>query len=292
MSVYDKDGNILQTVYDKSGQSLTAAYSADGSQIFPDGPISLRVCTYNVGGWYIGSGTNVPADKDAAFYALQNGILSDINADILCIEEYWSVFSKTNRTAESLLSQYYPYIRSAGGTTTYYGRAICSKYPITSYVSHYYTNETSRYYDVATINVSGTTVYVVVTHLSANNIPNRIAQAVELYNFIVAQGWEKYMVFGDFNSPLHDPFSEQNTGVYQQFLDDGCKIANAGAFGILNTACNSADWATEAFAIDNIICSDGITIESVATNLTKTTDANVLATGKIDHIPLYADIEL
>lgn len=290
MAVYSKDGVSLSTIYDKSGSLLNIAYDVEGNPLFTGN--SLRVMEYNVGGWYIGSGTNVPANQDAAFYELQNGILSRQNADILCICEYWDVFSKTGRTAQSLLSQYFPYIRSAGGTTTYYGRAICSKYPITSYASNYYTTETQRYFDVATIDVNGVTVHAIVTHLSAHDIPNRIAQAKELHDYIIAQGWEYYLVFGDFNSPLHDPFSEQNTSIYQQFLDDGCTIANAGAFGILDTACNSADWETGKFAIDNIIVSPEITIDDVWTDLAKTTNAAVLATGKIDHIPLVAQLTI
>ena len=91
---------------------------------------------------------------------------------------------------------------------------------------------------------------------------------------------------------LYYPFSEVNSAIYQQYLDYGCTIANDGAFGILNTACNSANWASDAFAIDNIICSSDFTIQSVATDLTKTANETVLADGKIDHIPLYATIEM
>ena len=288
MAVYDVDGNLLTAVYDVEGNALSSAYDVEGNLIYSDN--TLRVCTYNVGGWYIGSGTNVPTASDPAFYALQNGMISDINADILCIEEFWTMFS-SSRTAASLLSQYYDYIETADGNTTYSGRAICSKYPITSYTQHYFSGETARYYDHAVINFNGTNLNVFVTHLHPSDSTIRIAEATELFNYIQTQGYTNYIVCGDFNSNLHDPMTEVNIAIYKQFLDEGCAIANDGAFGILNTACNSADWSQDAFAIDNIIASDAFTINSVNTNTAKTTNAAVLAANKIDHIPLYAVLE-
>lgn len=93
----------------------------------------------------------------------------------------------------------------------------------------------------------------------------------------------------DLNSPLSQPFSEESASIYNQFLEYGCTIANAGAFGILNTVCGNTDWENRAYAIDNIICSPGITIESVKTDLTKTTDEIV---DTIDHIPLIATLTI
>ena len=284
--IYDVNGNALSAVYDVDGNSLPLAYDKDGNTIFQSG---LKVCTYNVGGWYIGSGTNVPAAEDSAYYALQNGMIADIDADILCLEEYWTNFSPS-RTAASMLSQYYQYIETAGGSTQYMGRAICSKYPIVSYTQLTYTGET-RYYDCAEINIDGVSTRVFVTHLHPSDPPTKIAEATELCNYIKAQGYERFIICGDFNSTLYDPFSETNAAIYNQFINEGCTLANDGAFGILPTACNSADWANDKFAIDNIICSSGFTIESVATDLTKTTNATVLADGKIDHVPFYAVIE-
>ena len=289
MSIYNKDGIQLLSAYDVDGNELINAYDVEGNLIFHKDAGLIKVCSYNVGGWYIGSGTNVPANKDEAYYTLQNGMIDDIDADILCLEEYWATFSQSGRTAESLLSQYYPYIQTAGGTTQYTGRAICSKYPIINYTQHTFSGET-RYYDCAEINISGETVYVFVTHLHPSDPTTRIAEAVELYNFIQTQGYEKYIVCGDFNSNLFDPMTEVNIAIYKQFLDIGCTIANDGNFGILNTACNSADWASDAFAIDNIIASDSFTFESVGTDLAKITNSTVLADGKIDHVPLYAVI--
>lgn len=290
MTVYNKDGVSLSTIYDKSGSLLNIAYDAEGNPLFVGN--SLLVMEYNVGGWYIGSGTNVPANQDAAFYELQNGILSRQNADILCICEYWSVFSKTGRTAASLLSQYFPYIHEENGTSNYWGRCICSKYPIESYTVNVYAGDTSgRYYDKATINFNGTLVDTIVTHLHPSDKPERIRTAKILFDYTqtLTHPW---IVCGDFNSNLFYPFTEVNAAIYQQFLDAGCSIANDGAFGILPTACNSADWETDKFAIDNIITAPEFTIDDVWTDISKTTNAAVLATGKIDHIPLVSQLTI
>ena len=289
MSIYNKDGIQLLSAYDVDGNELINAYDVDGNLIFHKDAGLIKVCSYNVGGWYIGSGTNVPANLDSAYYELQNGTIHEINADILCIQEYWSVFSKTGRTAQSLLEQYYPYIHTADGSATYTGRAICSKYPIESYTVHTFSGE-SRYYDHAVINVGGIQINVFVTHLHPSSSTTKVAEATELCNYIKSQGYERYIICGDFNSNLYDPMSEWNIAIYKQFLDEGCTIANDGAFGILNTACNSADWENDAFAIDNIIVSDAFTFESVSTDLAKITNSTVLADGKIDHVPLYAVI--
>ena len=292
--IYSKDGTELTAVYSKNGNPLTAAYSKSGEQIFPDGHqglIHLKVMTYNVGQWYIGNGDNVPADLDEVFFHLQNEMLHLNDTDILFIEEYWKIFSNTGRTAISLLQTWFPYIYEQGGTSGYYGRCICSKYPISNYTVHTYSDNANRYYDSCLVNVGETEITLIVTHLDAQSGDKRIAEATELCNFVKSlSGW--FIIGGDFNTTIVSPFSEENAAVYNQFLNYGCSLANGGDFGILKTYRNGTDWGDASKALDNIICSPGITIESVSTDLTKTTDADVLATGKIDHIPLIAVAEI
>ena len=284
MAVYNIDGTAVSLYYDANGKRSSAAYDVGGDVVARN----LRVMEYNVGAWYIGSGTNVPADKDAEYYALQNGIIKGQDADVLAICEYWGVFSKTGRTALPMLEQYYPYIEKYNVDATYLGRAICSKYPIVSYTPHTFTGE-SRYYDDAVINYAGENIHVIVTHFHPSETPTKIAEAKQLFNYVSALT-EKFIICGDFNSTLYDPFSETNAAIYNQFLNAGCTLANDGVFGIFPTACNSDDWATDKFAIDNIIASGGITITDVWTDLTKTTDG--ITDGKIDHIPLIAELSV
>lgn len=288
MAVYDAEGNQLLSVYDAQGNRLNRAYDAEGNVVYTGETIQLKVMEYNVGGWYIGSGTNVPTSKDASYYALQNSMIQNADADILCICEYWNQFS-ANRTAVSLLEQYYPYIHAEGGDTTYTGRCICSKYPITNYTVNVYSGDTAgRYYDKATINVDDIPIDVIVTHLHPSDQSEKIRTAKILFDYTETLT-NRWIVCGDFNSTLYNPFSETNEAIYRQFLNAGDSLANAGTFGILPTACNSTDWANESFAIDQIIASPSITIDSVTTDLTKTTDA---IADKIDHIPVIASLKI
>lgn len=288
MAIYDKNGNICSRAYDVQGDEIANAYDVEGTHIWTRSPITLKVMTYNVGGWYIGDGTNVPANKDTQYYNLQNAIIGAQDADILCIEEYWTNFS-SNRTAQSLLSQYYPYIEEHNGNDMYFGRAICSKYPIVNYTPHVYDGDASgRYYDMATINVGGILLDVIVTHLTYGS-DAQIAQATELFDY--SQTLEnQFIICGDFNSTIRNPFSERNAAIYNQFLNAGDTLANGTEFGILPTACNSDDWENDKFAIDQIIASPTITIDNVWTDLTKTTDQ--IQDGKIDHIPLIAEVTI
>lgn len=285
MSVYGKSGGALSSVYAVDASAADRAFDVDGIEVFRRG---LKVCTYNVGGWYIGSGTNVPSDQDSAFYELQNGIISEINADILLIEEFWTTFSQSGRTALSLLSPYYSYIHTEDGNQKYTGRAICSKFPISSYTRHTFSGET-RYYDDAVISVLGKTIHFIVTHLHPSSQADRVAESTELCNYVKTLTGQ-FIIGGDFNNILQNPLSSSNEAIYRQFLDEGYTMANGGALGILDTACNSADWANDKFAIDNIIVSNGFAIDSIGTNTAKITSQAVLDIGKIDHIPFYATI--
>lgn len=285
--IYDVNGNALTDAYDVNGNALAQAYDIDGNPLLD---LTLKVMTYNVGQWYIGNGSVVPTAKDAQYYALQNAIIGGQDADIITMQEYTKQFSGTGRTAKSLLEQYYPYIHEESGTSNYFGRAIASKYPIVSYTPHIYADDANgRYYDMAVIQIGSRQIDVIVTHLHPSDQSEKIRTAKILFDYAQTLP-NPYIIGGDFNSTLKDPFSEVNAAIYNQFLNAGDTIANDGAFGILPTACNSDNWSTEAFAIDNIICSSGITIDAVWTDQTKLTDS--IQEGKIDHIPLIAEVTI
>lgn len=287
MSVYNKDGELVSTLYNKAGSSILSAYDIEGNPVF--GAANIRVMSYNVGGWYLGNGGNVPANEKDFFYSLQTGIIEDNDPDVLVIQEYLANFSADGTSAKTMLESLFPYVhvKTSG---TYYGRAVCSKYPISNYVERTYTQEPNRYFDSCTITVNGVGITFVDTHLGLTRA-NRAPEAIQLCNYVKTVSGP-YVICGDFNSPLYDPFSEGNKEVYDGFLAEDCTLANGGAFGILDTACNSADWANDKFAIDNIIVSSAGTIEDVWTDLTKTTDSTFLADGKIDHIPLIAELAI
>lgn len=292
--IYSKDGVQLSSAFSVNGTPLTSAFNIGGVQIFPD-ELSLKVMTYNVGGWYNGTGQSVPAAYDQLYYDLQNGILSRNNPDILCIEEYRDAFTTGGRTALSVLQQYYPYIEAREGTTGYWGHAICSKYPISSYTDYHYSNSTERYYGKSVITVNGITLNVLVTHLDTD-ATKRDAQSRELLAF--AQTLTNVIACGDFNLHCHsktDVFPVSGLvewESYRPWVEAGYHMANNDdVFGFIDTSYNSEyEWW---YGLDNIIVSPNITLTSVTTDRTKVTDPITSDPNwKIDHIPLIATMQI
>lgn len=288
MSVYNKSGEPLLSVYSKSGDALARAYNASGNQIYPNGPISLRIMSYNVGEWYYGDGDNVPADKDELYYALQNGMIQRNDPDVLCIQEYWKIFSKTGRTALSMLQQYFPYIHEEGGASGYYGHCVCSKYPISNYTVRKYTDNNQRYYDSCTVTVNGIPITIVNTHLDLTQA-KRDLEIQELISYLRTQN--RFVACGDYNTGITPTSANVESTAYinnvKPFIDAGFNTANFGNFGFLLT-CVDRNNQTHYY-LDNIYTSGNISVSDAYVDDTKLSD---LIDDPIDHMPLVADIEL
>lgn len=296
MAIYNKSGVQIYSAYKKDGTPVRQAYDRHGNLVFngEDGE-HLKVMQYNVGGWYNGTGQSVPSAYDAPYYALQNGILQRHDPDILCIEEYRTQFTTGGRTAQSMLSQYFQYIEERQGTTAYYGHAVCSKYPILSYTENHYANDTARYYGLAVIDMDGTTLNVIVTHLSTDG-EKRPAQSLELLNY--ANTLTNVIVAGDFNLHCHsktDVFPVNGMVEWESYapwVNAGYHLANNDdTFGFIDTMYNSTyEWW---YGLDNIIVSRNILIDSVYTDRTKVTDPITSDPNwLIDHIPIIAEITI
>ena len=285
--IYGINGNQLSSVYDASGNALQSAFDVEGNEVFSGDRPSIKVMSYNVGQWYYGGGDNVPADKDAAYYELQNGMIQNADADIACFCEYWDIFSKTGRTAQSMLSQYYPYIETMGGSNGYFGRAICSKYPITNYVHHSFSNESSRYYDSATIMIDDIPITVVVTHLNVNDRTKRSAQIAELITFLQTQ--ERFIACGDYNMlDCKSVSGEDYAAIMQPIINAGFHSANCTNFGFLETYSDQPT-GTYTGCLDNIVTSSNITITDAYVDETKLSDN---LTERTDHMPLIATLTI
>lgn len=244
---------------------------------------------YNVGGWYDGSGSNVPEGKASAYLEMQNQIFSEVDADIACLEEYWTYFSGTTKASTAIINPHFQYSHGVNGSNRYFGRCVCSKFPITNYAEHYFTDDPNRYYDEATIDVNGKTIHVFVTHLSTSSNPQvRVDEANVIFNYIQSNGITDYFIFGDFNVGVTDPLSEYNLQVFGNFLSAGSALANGGAFGVFETYSRNSQY-NDNLTVDNIIVSSAFMIDDVGVNMTK---VNFQATNgdKIDHIPLVAQL--
>ena len=289
MGAYSVNGEQINAVFQmQTITPLSAAYDLEGNAIFPTTPMRLKVMTYNCGQWYYGDGDNVPANKDAEYLALQSGMIKRNNPDVLLIQEYWVMFSKLGRTAMSMLEQFFPFIYPYGGDSGYYGHCICSKYPISDYTEHTYTDNNNRYYDSCTITVVDTPITFVNTHLDLTQA-KRDTEIAELIAFLESQ--TMFVAGGDYNTGITPSSANTESTEYiknvKPFIDAGFHTANFGAFGFLLTC---VDRTNEThYYLDNIYTSGNITIVSADVDETKLNDG---INDPIDHMPLIAVIEL
>lgn len=288
MPVYDLNGNQLAHVYDLDGNELSTAYDIDGNVIYTAESPVIKVMSYNIGGWYDGQGTNVPASKDQAYYALQSAIFEENNVDVLCMQEYMTQFSST-RTAESVLSPYFQY-RNCRQVGTYYGRGICSKYALSDYTVNTYTDNANRYYDKAYINVGGRRIAVFTTHFDPQSFNNRKSEVRQL---ITALSNEEYFICcGDYNvltirTDSDIPLTETDdyVEIVTPLLNEGFHCANWSDNGFIPTLGRTTPLA----CIDSIITSSNIDIISAYTDASKVGNPVV---EYVDHIPFIATLQI
>lgn len=285
MSIYNINGNQINSAYDRS-QSVQVAYDINGNIVFQS-ITSLKVMSYNVGGWYIGSGENVPTAKKDLYYALQTGMIEDNDPDILIIQEYLANFSADGTSALTMLQSLFPYVHTKT-SGTYYGRAICSKYPITNYTERQFTQETSRYFDSCTITVNNIPITVVNTHLGltqANRTPE-ITQLIAYLNTL-----DTFVLGGDFNTGIVESSASTSSESYinnvKPFVDEGFNTANFGDFGFMVTCVDRTN--NTPYYLDNIYTSSDISITDAYVDTTKLTD---LIDDPIDHMPIIAELTL
>lgn len=283
MAVYDKNGNQLQTVYDKDGTPLNAAYSKDGTQIFPDGPVSLTVMSYNVQ-WF----TKINSQQ-----AMQNEIIAKNHPDIIGFQEASQTQSLPSVGANMVtgysnisISSHYNYL------------AMVSKISLSDVVNvDYQTQDTAgdgsekRAYQKCYIEVGGRNIAWFNTHLCYKNAAPKYAQMSEL--FLAAEQEEYCIITGDFNNYGGNISSDDYINMFKPFVDAGYNLANCSpASGFTKTASN----LTTASSLedltnwpDSIIVSGNIDIVDVVFDITK---LSYLDGNPIDHIPVVATLEI
>lgn len=290
MSIYNMAGESISFAYSVDSE-LNTAYDISGEVVFQkQDMISLKVMTYNVGQWYIGGHDNVPADKDSIYYNLQNGIIQQTDADILLLEEYTKQFSKTGRTALSLLEQYYPYIHEQGGdsATSSNGRCIASKYPISNYTVRNFNDGSKLYYDTCTITVNDIPITVLVTHLHWDNLSKRKSEINTIIS--LASGMDYLIGGGDLNTiNCRNTSEEDYTNILLPLLSAGFHIANCGDFGFIGTHGADSSYPNNLSILDNIFTSSNIQITNAYSDNTKLTDD---IGDYIDHLPLIAELSI
>ncbi len=281
MSVYSKDGNTISTLYDKNGLLINQAYDINGQIIHQSTAPDIRVATYNVGGWYIGSGTNVPTESKEDYVNLQQSILSAINADIVCFQEYWDTFCADGTTADSVIGSYFTQKEKTRSTSTWNGHVIASNgYVLSDYAStdfvNYYSNAPS--WEKCYITVKGKNICIINTHLSTATGGVKEPQSQEILDAVENEPY--FIVLGDFNTETTD-----YTAIVKKFVDAGYNSANLnGSEYHFNTYYTTAGVGKPT---DQIITSANIAISDVYVNPIKLTDD---INDKVDHIPLIAEL--
>lgn len=281
MSVYTINGDVVNTLYDKNGSTINQAYDINGHVVYQPTASSIRVATYNVGGWYIGSGTNVPTEKKTAYIALQQSILSAVEADIVCFQEYWNAFCADGTTADSVIGQYFTQQEKTNADTTWNGHVTASNgivlndYESIRFVNYY---STAPGYEKCYIDVGGKTVCIINTHLSTAAGGKKEPQSQEIFDAV--QNEPYFIIMGDFNTEVSD-----YDAIVKKFVDAGYHSVNLnGTDHHFSTFYASAGIGKPT---DQIITSANITISDAYVNTLKLTDG---LGDKIDHIPLVADL--
>lgn len=288
MPVYDYKGQQPTGLVRSNGLDVFNVYSVDHERILfhPEYP-RLKVASYNVGGWYIGSGTNIPTEEKSVFVPMQQQILSELDADVCCFQEYWGTMCEDGTLASTVESGIFGHIETTNADTQWNGHAIATKdKAISDYQSidfeHQYISAPN--YQKCYITVGEKQVCLINTHLSTQADP-RIPQAEELLAAVANE--EYFVLFGDLNTNITCFASEEARTVIGAFLSEGYHAANVsdGRFFISYYPDTTIESGTKA--LDNIITSPNIKINSAWTNPYKF-DAN---TGKkIDHVPLIAEL--
>lgn len=283
MAVYSKDGTALNSVYNKNGLALSQAYNKNGDPTIQTTPVNIKIATYNVGGWYIGSGTNVPTSKKAEYVSLQQSILAAVNADIMCFQEYWDTFCADGTTTDSVIGQFFTQQEKTNANSTWNGHAIASNaHVLSDYESirfeHYYSTAPS--YEKCYVTIGGKRICIINTHLSTAAGGQKEPQSQEIFEAV--QNEPYFIVMGDFNTEATD-----YEAIVKKYIDAGYHSAN------LNETENwLATFYTSAGVgkpTDQIITSANISIDRSYVNTIKLTDE---LSDKIDHIPLIAELTI
>lgn len=292
MALYDKDGNELVTVYDAEGNEVLTVYDAEGNVIWV-ADRQITVCCYNVGQWYIGSGSRIPTENKTEYTALQTTIFNNIRPDICMMQEAPTTFCKDGTLAADFLSTWFDDIHITRGAEGFKAHTMAShNLPIRDYTEVGFVNASGNYpgYETGYVTVNGHQIFLVNTHIVTTPQATQEAQVAEIRAAVADK--EYFIICGDFNFVIHSLTDEDYTDCIKPFVDLGYHTANCGEFGIFNTYYRTAEADPEDGykpATDHIITSSNIDIISVYVDTTKLTD-NI--NDKIDHIPLVAVLDV
>ena len=253
LTAFHRSGSNV-TITDELWKTFDVTVSKTGSA---SGTNTFTFVTQNVGLWNDGVTAGVTADQVETRTAAWQAVMQMHGMDILVAQE-WQTYLDRDQTVDAnqaVFGDEYPFTYGEH-TSTYDGKAIISRTPLTDISYSTMVSNVGRRYAKAYTVIDGKKVCIIDAHLSFEediNV-NRKEEIVELLN--LAQGETYAIIAGDFNVFTADEF--------EIFEEAGYSLANAGAFGEFNTWPNLGRNPTADVnrVIDNIIVSPGIKIHN------------------------------
>lgn len=291
MAIYNLNGTQLYNAYGLSASGLNYAYNMSGTQIYEKG--TLDVMSFNVGCFYT-EYFPCPDNKSASFYQRHTTIFNAQQPDIAGLPE-WYKYIGTYSSDTFMSDHFNSYVANyeAYNGTSKPNNAItfASSYPITnnSIVAYQTQSGEVRYYQKGYISVNGKSICIVNTHLSlTSNI--RSAQFNELLTMLENETY--FICTGDFNFEIQTIGDSEYNSSVRLILAKGFNSAQNDN-GIYMTWYDgqTAETATNIYALDNIFTSANLSISDVGVDTTKLTDGLCTANNIIiDHLPLVAKV--
>lgn len=288
MAVYDVNGTGISAVFETDGDTCQTAYDIDGTVVFTGEPVNLTVMSYNVGNFY-SEYYDCPTEAGQDFYNRADTIFGKYHPDVAGLQEYNSSIGGISSSV--LMDDYFEDYYGVSKSSASAGRAIASTYQISNYAQVTYSVQSgeTRYYLKGYINVGGRRVLIVSTHMSQTNSIQE-GQMQELLALVANEQY--FILMGDFNIFTTAVGDARYNAMIKPFLNAGYNSAdNADGLYMTWYSGKTVAGSSQTYALDQIITSPNITINSVTVDDTKLTDG--LCTQYdviIDHLPIVASV--
>ena len=296
MAIYNLNGGQLGAVYDMSGTRLSQAYDLRGNPLIPSGDgVDLTLMAYNVGQWYDGSHSAMPANYYPQYSQMHRKIMSDHSPDIAAFVEYLDPVV-TGHSVDEMIGEYFTDSENRGNSHIAMRKAIFTRgltIGETTLVNHAPIETIPWCYLRTSVVVNGHTVHIFIVHYYTAQDPIEIQyrkqQADEVLNIV--SDLQYYIVLGDFNVICTSVNDADYTNIIKPYLDMGCYVANCTpAAGFNYTWFGGSDFVSgRKDPRDNIITSPNIIMRRAYRDMTKDAVCTQLGT-RIDHVPLIAEV--